>query len=350
MAKIMEVPEGTDKVDVRKRINKMLSKARKNAKPAVCALCGKKVTSFCNSHSVPQMSLRSIADKGIVLHASATLGFDKDIIDIENGIKKSGTFNYICNDCDGAFFQDYENPNNIISYPTDKMLAEIAVKNFLLQLSKRSVEMELWCIMQQELDAFENFNEGMSIKKMDYYEFESEVNFHKNIADNNESGGYQVLFWKVLPYVVPIAMQSAIVVTEDMEGNKINNIYNMDSSVRMQCLHLAILPVEGTSVVIAFYHKRDKLYRRLRHQINSVSENEALKYINYLVFKYTENYYISKRIEKEVNTNESLQKLAQENDDNPNLGMLGVYNFFGIGYKPVDIDEIPNFLDAEWAI
>ena len=76
-------------------------------------------------------------------------------------------------------------------------------------------------------------------------------------------------------------MQSVIVVTEDMEGNKINNIYNMDSSVRMQCLHLAILPVEGTSVVIAFYHKRDKLYRRLRHQINSVSENEALKYINY---------------------------------------------------------------------
>ena len=67
MAKIMEVPEGTDKVDVRKRINKMLSTARRNAKPTVCALCGKTVTSFCNSHSVPQMALKPIADNGKLL-------------------------------------------------------------------------------------------------------------------------------------------------------------------------------------------------------------------------------------------------------------------------------------------
>lgn len=53
MAKIMDIPEGTDKLDVRKRINKMISNARKNAKPKVCALCGEEVTSFCNSHSVP---------------------------------------------------------------------------------------------------------------------------------------------------------------------------------------------------------------------------------------------------------------------------------------------------------
>lgn len=350
MAKMMEVPEGTDKVDVRKRINKMLSTARRNAKPTVCALCGKTMTSFCNSHSVPQMVLKPIADNGILLHASATIGFDKEIINIENGVKKSGTFNYICNDCDNSFFQDYENLDNIVQHPTDKMLAEIAVKNFLLQLSKRSVEMELWNIMQQDFNTFENFEEGMDIKKMDFSEYESEMLFHKNIADKNESGGYQILFWKVLPYVVPIAMQSAITVTKDMEGNEINNIYNMDASVKMQYLHLAILPVEGSSVVIAFYHKRDKLYRRLRHQINSISENEVLKYINYLVFKYTENYYISKKIESEIYANESLQRLAQENDGNPNLGMLGVDNFWGLNYKPVDKNEIPNFLEKEWGV
>ena len=203
--------------------------------------------------------------------------------------------------------------------------------------------------MADEITAL-GLEEGMDIKKMDFSEFESEMLFHKNIADKNESGGYQILFWKVLPYVVPIAMQSAIAVTKDMEGNEINNIYNMDASVKMQYLHLAILPVEGSSVVIAFYHKRDKLYRRLRHQINSISENEVLKYINYLVFKYTENYYISKKIEDEIDTNESLQRLTQENDDNPNLGMLGGDNFWGLGYKPVDKNEIPNFLSQEWAI
>lgn len=194
MAKIIEVPEGIDKVDIRKKISRMLSNSRKNAKPTVCALCGKEVTSFCNSHSVQQMALKPIADNGILLHASAALDFDKDIIDIENGVKKSGTFNYICNDCDNSFFQDYENSDNIIQRPTDKMLAEIAVKNFLLQLSKRSIEMELWNSMQQDFNAFENLEEGMNIKKMDYSEYESEMLFHKNIADNNVSGGYQILF------------------------------------------------------------------------------------------------------------------------------------------------------------
>lgn len=350
MVKIMNVSKETDKLEVRKRINKLISSARKNAKPKVCELCGKEKTSFCNSHSVPQMSLRPIADNGVVLHASAALGFDKDIINIENGIKKSGTFRYICNDCDGSFFQDYENPSNILKVPTDKMLGEIAVKNFLLQMSKRSDEIELWNIIQQDMNAFENFDDGINIKEMDFSEFRSEVKFHKNIVDNKEVGCYQILVWKVLPYVVPIAMQSAIAVDKDMEGNEINNIYNMDANVRMQYLHLAILPVEESSVIIAFYHKRDRLYRKLRHQINSISENEMLKYINYLVFKYTENYYISKKIENEINTNENLQKLAQEIDDKPNLGILGVNNLWGIDYKPVNKNEIPNFLSPEWSV
>lgn len=293
------------------------------------------------------MALRPIADNGKVLHAAAVLGFDKEIIDIENGVKKSGTFNNICNDCDNVFFQDYENVDNIIQRPTNKMLAEIAVKNFLLQLSKCRFEMEFWNIMQQDYNAFENIKEIMNIKKIDYTEIESEVLFHKKIVEDNTSDCYHILVWKVLPYIIPIAMQGAIAVAKDIEGNDINN---MDVSKRMQFLHLAILPVERASVVIAFYHKRDKLYRRLRHQINSISENEVLKYINYIIFKYTENYYISKKIEKEVFTNKSLQKLSQENDESPDLGILKLGNFWGIDYKPVDKDEIPNYLAEEWAI
>lgn len=49
------IPEGTDIIEVRKKVNKMLSEARKKAKPPKCILCGKEQSSFCNSHSVPQM-------------------------------------------------------------------------------------------------------------------------------------------------------------------------------------------------------------------------------------------------------------------------------------------------------
>ena len=150
------IPEGTDIIEVRKKVNKMLSEARKKAKPPKCILCGKEQSSFCNSHSVPQMCLRPIADRGKVLHASLAMGFDIGVVDLDGGVNKSGTFNYICRECDAKFFQDYENPDNIIQPPTDKILAEIAVKNMLLQLNKRANEQELIQVVQREFGTYEN--------------------------------------------------------------------------------------------------------------------------------------------------------------------------------------------------
>lgn len=346
----LDIPEGTDVINVRTQMNKMLSEARKNAKPTKCILCGKTQTSFCNSHSVPQMALRPIADNGMVLHASAAIGFNEEIVDIENGVNRSGTFNYICRNCDGTFFQDYENEANLIQNPTDKMLAEIAVKDMLLMMSKRATEKELIKIQQKQFSCFDNAEDLISLKELDAAEFEEEMIFHKDIADRNETGGYQVLFWKVLPYVIPIAAQSAIALPEDMEGRKVNDVYNYDPNTRMQYMHLCFFPLKNQSVVLAFYHKRDKLYRSLRHQINSSSESKVLKYLNYLMFAYTENYFISKSIQQEIESNESLQKLSQEANGVPTMGYLSGDNNFGVGYVPVNMDDIPNFLDNKWAV
>ena len=123
--------------------------------------------------------------------------------------------------------------------------------------------------------------------------------------------------------------KSAVAVVKDIDGNEINNIYDMDPNKRMQYLHLAIFPLDGKSIVLAFYHKRDKLYRRMLHQLNCMSEKEALEYINYLVFKYTENYYIAKKTEEEITSNDALQRLSQESNEMPSLGILGADNFLG---------------------
>lgn len=48
-------------IGLRKDINKLLKKARETAKPDKCILCGKTQTSFCNSHSIPHMILKTIA-------------------------------------------------------------------------------------------------------------------------------------------------------------------------------------------------------------------------------------------------------------------------------------------------
>lgn len=155
-----------NKIEIRKKISNMLSEARRSAKPQRCILCGRSQSSFCNSHSVPQMFLKEIADNGMLLHVSAVMGheFEFEFVDLEGGINKSGTFNYICRDCDGTFFQEYENPDNIIAKPADKVLAEIAVKNMLLQLYKREVETQLLQIQQRKFDAFFNPQDGIDIK------------------------------------------------------------------------------------------------------------------------------------------------------------------------------------------
>lgn len=348
MPKLIDIPEGTDSIEIRKKINRLFSEARQTAKPHKCILCGEKQTSFCNSHSVPQLSLRNIADNGKVLHASALLGID--VVDIENGVKNSGTFHFICEGCDHTFFQDYENEQNLQSKPSEKMLAEIAVKNFLLQLSKRTQEKELYKILQQQFNAYVNPKDLEEITELDVRDFDEEIQFHKAIVDNKVTGGYQILFWKVLPYKIPIAVQSAIALPKDLEGNEINNVFDMSGDVRMQFMHLAILPLKNESVVLAFYHKRDKLYRKLRHQINSSSEQRVLCFLNYLIFAHTENYFISKTIQSTIETDEKLSLLGQENNESPQLGLLEADNHFGVGYQPVKADEIPNFLSIEWAV
>lgn len=192
MPKLINIPEETDIIEVRKRMKKLLSEARNAAKPSKCILCGEEQTSFCNSHSVPQLSLRNIADNGKVLHASALMGID--VVDSEKGVKNSGTFYFICNSCDGRFFQDYENEQNLKLRPSDKMLAEIAVKDFLLQLSKRTQEEELHKELQRQFSAYTNPENLAGITGLDVRDFNEELQFHKGIIEKNLSGGYQILF------------------------------------------------------------------------------------------------------------------------------------------------------------
>jgi hypothetical protein len=236
------------------------------------------------------------------------------------------------------------------SKPSDKMLAEIAVKDFLLQLSKRTQEEKLHKELQRQFNAYTNPENLAGITGLDVRDFNEELQFHKGIVDNNLSNGYQILFWKVVPYKVPIALQSAIALPKDLEGNEINNVFDTSDAIRMQFMHLVILPLQEESVILAYYHKRDKLYRKLRNQINSSSEQKALQFLNYVIFAYTENYFISKTIQTTIITDEKLSLLGQENNGNPNMGFLGPDNYFGIGYQPVKMDEIPNFLSAEWAV
>ena len=127
----------------------------------------------------------------------------------------------------------------------------------------------------------------------------------------------------------------------------INDIYDTSRDVRIQSLHISILPLEDSTVVILFYHRRDKNYRGFHHQFNCLSYDKKLEYINYWIFKYTENYFFSPMIKNTLDEDEKLQLLSQENNGVANLGyVLGPYDLF---YEGVRSNEITNLLTKKYS-
>lgn len=336
-----------DIIENKKKLNNILKRAKNAAKPDKCIICDKPQTSFCNSHLIPQMVLKTIAESGKLLHPNALVGIE--ILDIEKGINNAGTFHFICRECDSKYFQDYENPDKIKNYPTDIMMAEIALKNMLLMLSKRNEEKEIFNIVQNEMNGFANKEVLDEIQRVDIQEYLNDLDLYKQIIKNNSTGCFQVLFWKKLPYIVPLAAQSPIAVYKDMNGDIINDLYDENPNCRMQNLHLCVFPIENETIVLLFYHKRDKNYRRLRHQFNSSSDEQCLRFINYLIFAYTEHYFFSKSIKDKIESDENMIKLSKESNGNPNFGFMDLGDLF-TEYVPVSMNDIPNFLSKEYSL
>ena len=90
---------------------------------SLCLWCGRKITRFCNSHSVPQCILRNIDTEGKLDYFNSMV--EIPIINADKGIGEAGTFKLLCRECDGKIFQDYENLESLCVKPTETMLEEI---------------------------------------------------------------------------------------------------------------------------------------------------------------------------------------------------------------------------------
>lgn len=341
-----KIPEGFDKVWVKRKVNDTIKQIRNDSKPKKCIICGRPISSTCNSHSVPRMCLVNIADKGNVLQANGLLG--TELIDVTKGVNNSGTFHFICNECDNTLFQDYESPEKIASEELpDKTLAEIALKDVLLMLSKRNFEKELYR-KAGERGNIEGLETMFTIKNLDERDFQNEMELYLGI-DEKAVKNFHVVYHEILPYTTPIAVQTALVIEKDLEGRVINDIYNLSEDIRIQNIHISVFPLKNQTVVLMFYHRRDKNYRQFSHQFRSLSKEEQLRYINYYIFKFTENYFFSPKIQETLKGSPKLVQLSRENNELPNLGYITMEDILQ-GYEPVKMEEIPNILSSKYAL
>lgn len=137
-----------------------------------------------------------------------------------------------------------------------------------------------------------------------------------------------------------------------MKGNMINDPYDFDEKKKNQSIHLCVFPFNGSTAILLFYHKRDKSYKQLWHQLNSSTREDILKYINYLIFALTDNFFFSKSISETILNDEAFVRLSREYMEKPNYGLPKIFENDKkyLSDKPVSIEELPLIFDKKYAI
>lgn len=334
-------------IEFKKQMNQINREAAQNAKRDTCLICGKGCTSFCNSHIIPQFILKSIADNGHVLQGtSAFNNSDEDVGESIKGVNNTWTFKIICHDCDKKYFADYENEQALMAEPTTKLMAEIALKNNMMQLAKRYHEIASYNIIQDGIIQKELLDEEQQLDVRDYlFDFKRA----KKIIDKNLKSGYVLMFYHILNYVTPIVMQSPIAVHRDIDGEIVNDVNDYNHNIKMQALHVGIFPLKNSTAILAFYHKDDRNYVKFDKKFSRLNLNEKLQYLNYLVFKYCEYYAVSPIIDNSVLSNEKLSQLVSEHYDSP-YAFISEDNWLMIDKPLIDCREIPNLLDEQFKL
>lgn len=334
----------------KKRLAKIMNEVKKRAIKNKCYQCGKEITSLCNSHSIPAFILRNIAYKGELYNINKFIG--SPLMSNVNGVNNSGTFRLICRECDQTIFGEYENPCNYEFEPTTKMLVQIALKNYLMKISKRIIEIKIYNKLLEELpNEKETFNEKIRISKVDIKEYQDDFAKVKRLLNMNLNGEYYLIYHKVLDYVVPFASQDGIVLFCDFEDNIINNIYSNFDNEKMHELQVCVFPMGKKSVVLLFIDSDIKGYRKFYKQFRKLSDNDKLAAINYIAFAYSENILISKNINETVLEDKNFADVINQTSDIlTNSLNIDVTKVALKGYTFKKMHDIPNLLSEEYSI
>ena len=220
---------------------------------------------------------------------------------------------------------------------------------------KRLYEQALYRLMGTELDAPANYVEhNQEIISLDLSEYNSSFNRAKIGSLGKHNDWYYLCYYNKLNYTVPIAFQGGIVMICDFENNVINDIYNISPDYHTKEIHVAVFPLEQESIIMLFIDTRDKRYRKFYKQLNKLPLEEQLSAINYIIFSYSENVYISKNIDDSILKNEhfiaTCQKSFIATANHPFVDALDALNVAIAEFSLSKRNEIPNLLSEEFRL
>lgn len=341
---------------------KTISSLKQNIKdmqPTFCPICEKKITAFCKSHSLPRFCLKNISDDGNVTPPSFIWG--NPIFEDKMGIAKTGTFYLICRECDQQSFSHYENLENYTKEPTKEMLAEIAMKNALRYCYKRISELSFYQNMLKQRwyiqDAPETISYALETTLRDFHDFQKDFKYAKKALANSINNGFNLNYYKLLDYTIPVAAQIEINLIFDLDGNVVNNIYKTDKSYNLQPIQICLFPLEKTSAIIIFSKEGDNRNRSFFKKFNKLSLDTQLHILSYLPFLYSEDVFINNKIEAELKINDKVKETISASsigigfaEDIKILSPFDKIQSLKESYNLMQYKEFPNLLSREFSI
>lgn len=339
-------------IELKKGFNKIIRRAQIKSKLDYCLCCRKKVTIFCNSHTLPRFILKSISDNGMVVTSNNF--FKMPLICSELGLNNSGTFKRICKQCDSTIFQDYEEMDKLLVLPRKKIMTQIDLKNTLRMFDKRLNEIELYNIMISEYaDEFilPILLEKQRINNLDFNEIKNELERDIKILKKQSTSSFELIYWKVLDYVTPIAFQGHIALHGDLSGNIINDLYNLRKDYVIENLNLCVFPLKSKTVIIMFVSKENKKYKNFIKQFKRLKDYEKLRLISFIIFNYSEDFFISKKTNDSLLSNEELDNVSQNISDIYALDEKMANDIKKLkSLELMNYSSFPNILDLKYAI
>lgn len=137
----------------------------------------------------------------------------------------------------------------------------------------------------------------------------------------------------------------------DFEDEVINDIYNMNPDYHTKEIHIAVFPLEQEIIIMLFIDARDRRYRKSYKQLNKLPLEEQLSAINYIIFSYSENVYISKNIDENVLTNGKFIATCQKSSIATASHPFGnALNAAVAEFSLSKRNEIPNLLSEEFRL
>lgn len=312
------------KIKAKQEISKLYKYVEQLSKPTHCLLCGRRSSSFCNSHVVPQFILKEITEMGMVYYGQS-LNKESDFIATKTGVKNAFTFRLICRECDKKQFANYETPEVIagfddFSYERKKLtLIEMAIKAHLAHISTKlkvhNLEVAVYPDMLATMDM-------LGVPTAYQLDIAEHCDYLHSLSKFRKSSTFpfEILFSKLLNYQTNIAAQTLISYIYDLNGCRLYDPKDFSTAVVTRYFYLIVFPYKGKTRVLFYIEKKNKfLVQKIIDQFNSLTEEEKIHFIFMSLIIYDEQFYISPKLHEVILKDKKLIKLYRKIEENPGL-------------------------------